>query len=84
MQTDPHLMPIENAGVLWPEKLSPRVTVATLRLPRQNFDSPAQMEFAKRLSYNPWHTHPRAPAAGQPEPGAQADVLGALEAAAHA
>ncbi|MGO4391605.1 hypothetical protein AB4Z46_09655 [Variovorax sp. M-6] len=56
MQTDPHLMPIENAGVLWPEKLSPRITVATLRLPRQRFDSPAQMEFAKRLSYNPWHT----------------------------
>ncbi|WP_426595572.1 hypothetical protein ACPPVS_08285 [Cellulomonas sp. McL0617] len=56
MQTDPHLMPIENAGVLWPTKLSPRVPVATLRLPRQTFDSPAQMEFAKQLSYNPWHT----------------------------
>jgi hypothetical protein len=56
MQTDPHRMPIENAGVLWPEKLSPRITVATLRLPRQTFDSPAQMEFAKKLSYNPWHT----------------------------
>jgi hypothetical protein len=58
MQTDPQLMPIENASVLWPEKLSPRITVATLRLPRQKFDSPAQMEFAKRLSYNPWHTIP--------------------------
>jgi hypothetical protein len=55
-QTDPHRMPIENNAVLWPEKLSPRVSVATLRLPRQRFDSPAQMEFAKRLSYNPWHT----------------------------
>jgi len=57
-QTDPHLMPIENNGVLWPEKLSPRVPVATLRLPRQTFNSPAQMEFAKRLSYNPWHCIP--------------------------
>jgi len=57
-QTDPHLMPIEHAGVLWPEKLSPRVSVATLRLPRQTFNSPAQMEFAKRLSYNPWHCIP--------------------------
>ncbi len=56
LQTDPHLMPIENNSVLWPEKLSPRVTVATLRLPKQKFDSPAQMEFAKKLSYNPWHT----------------------------
>ena len=56
LQTDPHLMPIENASVLWPEKLSPRVSVATLRLPKQKFDSPAQIAFAKRLSYNPWHT----------------------------
>ena len=58
LQTDPHLMPIENNAVLWPEKLSPRVSVATLRLPRQRFTSPAQMEFAKHLSYNPWHTIP--------------------------
>jgi len=55
LQRDPHLMPIENAAVLWPEKLSSRVSVATLRLPRQKFDSPAQMAFANRLSYNPWH-----------------------------
>jgi hypothetical protein len=55
-QTDSHLMPIENNAVLWPESLSPRVSVATLRLFRQTFDSPAQMAFAKRLSYNPWHT----------------------------
>ncbi|HEY6676572.1 MAG TPA: catalase family protein, partial [Terrimicrobium sp.] len=58
LQTDPHLMPIENNAVLWPEKLSPRVSAATLRLPRQKFDSPSQMEFAKRLSYNPWHCLP--------------------------
>jgi hypothetical protein len=31
LQTDSHLMPIENNAVLWPEKLSPRVSVATLR-----------------------------------------------------
>lgn len=55
LQTDPHLMPIENAGVMWPERLSPRIPVATLRIARQKFDSPAQLEFAKRLSYNPWH-----------------------------
>ncbi len=56
LQTDSHLMPIENNAVLWPERLSPRISVATLRLPKQKFDSPAQMEFAKQLSYNPWHT----------------------------
>jgi len=57
-QTDPHLMPIENASVLWPERLSPRVSVATLRMPRQTFASQAQIEFARRLSYNPWHSIP--------------------------
>jgi hypothetical protein len=54
-QTDPHLMPIENAAVLWPEKLPPRVSVATLRIPKQTFASPAQIGLARRLSYNPWH-----------------------------
>lgn len=58
LQTDPHLMPLENAAVLWPEKLSPRVSVATLRLPKQKFDSQAQLDFARRLSYNPWHCIP--------------------------
>ena len=56
LQTDPFRMPIENNAVLWPEKLSPRVSVATLRLYKQTFDSPAQLAFAKKLSYNPWHT----------------------------
>ncbi|MGH9417705.1 MAG: catalase family protein [Terriglobales bacterium] len=55
LQTDPHRMPIENAAVLWPEQKSPRVSVATLRLPRQLFDSTAQRAFARQLSYNPWH-----------------------------
>lgn len=55
LQTDPHLMPIENNAVLWPERLSRRVSVATLRIPQQKFDSPAQIAFARRLSYNPWH-----------------------------
>ena len=58
LQTDPHLMPIENNAVLWPEKLSPRVSAATLRIPRQKFDYPAQLDFAKQLSYNPWHSLP--------------------------
>ena len=58
LQTDPHRMPIENNGVLWPEKLSPRISVATLLIPRQKFNSPAQIDFEKRLSYNPWHCVP--------------------------
>jgi len=55
LQTDAHLMPLENNAVLWPERISPRVSAATLRIPQQTFNSPAQLDFAKRLSYNPWH-----------------------------
>jgi hypothetical protein len=58
VQTDAFRMPIENAAVLWPESLSPRIPVATLHIPRQTFHSPAQFEFAKVLSYNPWHCLP--------------------------
>jgi hypothetical protein len=54
-QTDAWRMPIEDASVRWPEKLSPFVPVAKLRVPMQKFDSPAQLEFAGNLSYNPWH-----------------------------
>ena len=58
VQTDPHLMPIENAGVRWPEHLSPFVPVATVHIPKQNFDTPAHVEFTRRLSMNPWHSIP--------------------------
>jgi hypothetical protein len=58
VQTDPFLMPIENAAVMWPTKLSPRVPAAVLRIPRQTFDSPEQLAFARVLSYNPWHCIP--------------------------
>ncbi len=81
VQTDPLLMPIENNAVLWPTKLSPRVPAAVLRIPKQTFDSPAQLDFARVLTYNPWHSHRRAPPARQPEPRAQADVLELVAAA---
>jgi hypothetical protein len=58
VQTDSFRMPIENAAVLWPERLSPRVPVARVHIPRQKFDSPAQFDFGKRLSWNPWHCLP--------------------------
>lgn len=56
LQTDAHLMPVENASVRWAENLSPAKAVATLRIPKQKFDSPAQLAFAHQLSYNPWHS----------------------------
>ncbi len=58
VQTDPHRMPLEDATVKWPERLSPYVPVATLRLPAQRFDGDAQLAFADVLRYNPWHSLP--------------------------
>lgn len=57
-QTDPHRMPVEDATVKWPERLSPYVPVATLTIPAQRFDSDAQLGFADLLRYNPWHSLP--------------------------
>ena len=58
LQTDPHRMPIENAAVRWPEKLSPFIPAASVHIPQQKFASDAQFAFAKRLKMNPWHCLP--------------------------
>ena len=58
IQTDSHLMPIEDATVKWPENLSPYITVARLHLPAQRFTSDEQLAFADGLRYNPWHSLP--------------------------
>lgn len=66
LQTDPHRMPIENASVRWPEKLSPFIPAATIHVPKQKFDHPAQFEFTKRMSINPWHAlHEHRPLGNQ-------------------
>jgi hypothetical protein len=55
LQTDAFRMPIENAAVRWPEKLSPFVPAARLHIPRQDFASQEQLAFCDNLSFNPWH-----------------------------
>jgi hypothetical protein len=55
VQTDSRKMPIECAGVRWPARLSLPVRAAILRIPQQRFDSAAQLDFARNLSFNPWH-----------------------------
>jgi hypothetical protein len=52
-QEDPVLMPIEDASIIW---RSPETTVATLRIPRQQFDTPERDRMARELTVNPWHT----------------------------
>jgi hypothetical protein len=55
-QTEPRRMPIEDASIEWPERISQFVPVAKITIPRQRFDSVEQLAFAQVLSYNPWHT----------------------------
>ncbi len=57
-QTDPAMMPIEDATVLWSERISPFVPVALIYIPKQRFDSPAQQAFCENLSFTPWHSLP--------------------------
>jgi hypothetical protein len=57
-QTDAEKMPIENASVAWDEKLSPYVKLATIKIPSQGCDSPAQVAFCENVSFNPWRTLP--------------------------
>ena len=58
LQTDPVKMPVEDSTIVWDEKLSPFQKVATIRIPAQNPDSPAQLEFSEHLSFTPWHSLP--------------------------
>lgn len=55
LQKDPFRMPIEQGAVLWDPRLSPRIAVATLTIPKQEFQSPEQFEFARQLTINVWH-----------------------------
>jgi len=55
LQTNPKRMPIEDASIEWPERLSPFVPVAKITIPKQEFRSAAQDKFARELSFNPWH-----------------------------
>jgi hypothetical protein len=56
--TDPVRMPVEDPTVEWSEAETPFVKVATLVVPPQKFDSPAQMTFCENLSFTPWHCLP--------------------------
>ncbi|QYO67577.1 catalase family protein [Leptolyngbya sp. 7M] len=58
LQTDPDKMPIEDPTVEWLEQDTPLQKVATIRIPRQVFDTPEQFAFGEGLSFTPWHSLP--------------------------
>ena len=56
LRTDAERMPVEDAGVDWPQDESPYRSVATVRLPPQQPYSSARRVFADdRLAFRPWH-----------------------------
>jgi hypothetical protein len=54
LSTDLERMPVEDVTVEWPEKLSPPVTVARLRIPQQDISAEDNLEKVDVLSFNPW------------------------------
>lgn len=58
LQNPNYYMPLEDPSVEWSEKISPFQTVATIKVPAQDFDSREQNLFCDNLSFNPWHALP--------------------------
>lgn len=57
-QSDPDAMPIEDASVVWDEGAAPFVSVGTLRIPAQDFDTPDRMARCETTAFSPWNTLP--------------------------
>jgi hypothetical protein len=57
-QTDPATQPVEDPTIPWDEIRAPFIDVASIRIPKQAFDSQAQQTFCENLSFTPWHSLP--------------------------
>lgn len=51
-------MDVEDSRIEWTETQAPFYKVATIRIPRQVFDTPEQNKFCENLSFTPWHALP--------------------------
>jgi catalase len=51
-------MSVEDSRIEWPETQAPFYKVATITIPPQVFDTPAQNIACEQLSYSPWHALP--------------------------
>jgi hypothetical protein len=49
---------VEDARTQWSEEAAPFYNVATVYIPKQEFDSPEQLAFCENLSFTPWHALP--------------------------
>ena len=51
-------MKVEDSETEWKESEAPFIKVATITIPKQTFDSQAQMAFCENLSFTSWHSLP--------------------------
>lgn len=58
LQKNPRKMPIEDPRKLWKPEDSPFIKVATIKVLRQEFDTPQQQLYGDNLSFSPWHALP--------------------------
>jgi hypothetical protein len=49
------VLPIEDATAMWPEAAAPFQNVATISIPKQNFNIPYQVTECEHLAFTPWH-----------------------------
>jgi hypothetical protein len=54
LRSDPYAMPIDDPTVEWSESDARPIPVATIRIPAQRFDTPAQLQRAETITFNPW------------------------------
>ena len=52
-------MKVEDSKTEWKESEAPFIKMATITIPKQTFDSEAQMAFCENLSFTPWHSLPQ-------------------------
>lgn len=56
LQDASRYMPIEDPSIEWKESDSAFITVATINIPVQSFESDEQKQFCEDLSFTPWNT----------------------------
>lgn len=55
-QTDPKAMPVEDASVVWDERISPFRKLATITIKDQEFQTATARRQCERMSFNPWQS----------------------------
>jgi hypothetical protein len=51
-------MSVEDSMTVWDEAQAPFLEVATIHIPRQDFDTPERNRIGEDIAYSPWHSLP--------------------------